>query len=127
MPQTSVNAIEYRGYTLMPVEYALGWRVDIYPGPHLLHVHPVQVSAITKEEAFTKAREVIADVDLDVVVEDRGVLGKDGDTALALQFVRVHDPLDHSFVGTEGAALLEHGIDQRGLAVINVSDDSDVA
>jgi hypothetical protein len=31
------------------------------------------------------------------------------------------------FVGTKGAALLQHGVDQRGLAVVNVRDDGDVA
>ena len=59
MSQMSVNVIEYRGYTLTPVEHAPGWRVHIYPGPHLLHTQPGQVSAITKEEALTRARAVV--------------------------------------------------------------------
>ena len=30
-------------------------------------------------------------------------------------------------VGAEGAALLQHGVHQRGLAVVHVRDDGDVA
>ncbi len=32
-----------------------------------------------------------------------------------------------SWLLTEDAALVEHGVDQRGLAVIDVGDDGDVA
>ena len=31
------------------------------------------------------------------------------------------------FVVAEDAALLEHGVDQRGLAVVDVRDDGDIA
>jgi hypothetical protein len=55
----SANTIEYRGYTLTPVERAPGWLVYICPGPHLLHPEPDQVSGVTEEEAFTKARSVV--------------------------------------------------------------------
>jgi len=30
-------------------------------------------------------------------------------------------------VSAEGAALLEHGIDERGFAVVDVGDDCDIA
>ncbi len=69
----------------------------------------------------------VDDVDLDVVVEDRGVLGQNGDAALALQFVGVHHPLDVGLVGAEDAALVQHGVHQRGLAVVHVRDDGDIA
>ena len=69
----------------------------------------------------------IDDVDFHVVVEDGGVLGEDGDAALALQFVRIHDALDEVLVGAKCAALLQHGVDQRGLAVVDVGDDGDIA
>jgi hypothetical protein len=51
--------IEYRGYTLNPVQQSPGWRVCIYPGPHLLRTDPAQVSAITREEALAKARATV--------------------------------------------------------------------
>ena len=69
----------------------------------------------------------VDDVDFYVVIEDGGVFGEDGDAALALQFVRVHDPFDVVFVGAKGAALLQHGVDQRGFAMVNVGNDGDVA
>ena len=58
---------------------------------------------------------------------DRRVLGQDGDAALLFELVRVHDALDDGLVGAVGAGLAEHGIDQRGLAVVDVGDDGDVA
>ena len=58
---------------------------------------------------------------------DRRVLGQDGDAALAFQLVRVHDALGDGLVGAEGAGLAQHGIDQGGLAMVDVGDDGDVA
>ena len=78
----------------------------------------------------------VDDIDLDLgrvagvgrgMVEDGGVLGQNGDAALALQFVGIHHPLDMGLVGAEDAALVQHGVHQRGLAVVNVRDDGDVA
>ena len=58
---------------------------------------------------------------------DGGVLGQDGDAALALEVVVVHHPLGHPLVRAEGAALVQQRVDQRGLAVVDVGDDGDVA
>ena len=58
---------------------------------------------------------------------DRGVLGEDGDAALALEVVGVHDALGDLLVGAEHAALAEQRVDQRRLAVVDVGDDGDVA
>ncbi len=78
----------------------------------------------------------VDDIDLDLgrvpgvgrgMIEDGGVFGQDGDAALALQLVGIHHPLDMGLVGAEGAALVQHGVHQRGLAVVNVGDDGDVA
>ncbi len=69
----------------------------------------------------------VHDVDFHVVIENGGVLGQDGDAALPLQFVRVHHPFDVVLVGAKSAALLQHGVDQRGLAVVDVRDDGDIA
>ena len=83
------------------------------------------------ERALDLAAEVgvagrVDDVDLVAVVVERGVLGEDGDAALALQVVGVHDALGDRLVGAEGAGLAQHGVDQRGLAVVDVGDDGDV-
>ena len=69
----------------------------------------------------------VDDVDLHAAVAHRGVLGEDRDALLALEVVRVHDPLVDVLVGAEDAGLPEHGVDQRGLAVVDVGDDGDVA
>ena len=69
----------------------------------------------------------VDDVDLHAAVPDRGVLGEDRDALLALEVVRVHDPLGDVLVGAEGAGLPEHGVDEGGLAVVDVGDDGDVA
>ncbi len=44
-----------------------------------------------------------------------------------LDVVAVHHALGHLLVFTEGAALAQQLVDQRGLAMIDVSDDRDVA
>ena len=69
----------------------------------------------------------VDDVDLGVVVVDGGVFGEDGDAALFFEVVGVHDALGDGFVGAEGAGLAEHGVDEGGLAVVDVGDDGDVA
>jgi hypothetical protein len=68
----------------------------------------------------------IDDIDVRALVAHRAVLGEDGDAALALQVVRIHDPFLHVLVRREGARLLQQLVDQRGLAVVDVRDDGDV-
>ena len=68
----------------------------------------------------------IKNVNLHALVLDGDVLGQDGDAALALLVVGVQHALLHLLVGTEGIRCTQQFIDQRGLAVVNVSDDRDV-
>ena len=58
---------------------------------------------------------------------DGGVLREDGDAALALEVGVVHRALGDPLVGAEDAALVQQGVDERGLAVVDVRDDGDVA
>jgi hypothetical protein len=69
----------------------------------------------------------VDDVNVGAAVADGAVLGEDGDTALALEFVRVHDPLLDVLVRGESARLLQQLVDQRRLAVVDVGDDRDIA
>jgi hypothetical protein len=69
----------------------------------------------------------IDDVDLVAAVAKARVLGEDGDPALPLEVARVHDPLGHLLVVAERPALPEHEVDERGLAMVDVGDDGDVA
>src|SRR5206468_9311641 len=67
------------------------------------------------------------DVDEQVFVVDRGVLGEDGHATLALELVAVERALDHALVGAKYATLVQHRVNQRRLAVVDVRDDGDVA
>ena len=69
----------------------------------------------------------VDDVELDVAVVDRRVLGEDRDPLLALEVHRVHHPLGDVLALAEGAGLPEHLVDQRRLAVVDVGDDRDVS
>ncbi len=69
----------------------------------------------------------INDVDLDAVVHDGRVLREDRDAALALDIARVHYALGYLLIRTENMALLQHGIDERRLAVVDVGDDRDIS
>jgi hypothetical protein len=84
------------------------------------------------EHALHFAAEVrvsgrIDDVDAVITPGDRGILGQDGNAALALQHVAVHGTLGNHLMLAEGTGLLEQLINERGLAVIDVGDDRDVA
>ena len=84
------------------------------------------------EHAFHLAAEVgvprrVDDVDLDASVPDRRRLGQDRDPLLAFQVARVQDQLADLLVCGENVRLLQKGIDQRGLAMVDVGDDRHVA
>ncbi len=64
---------------------------------------------------------------LTFAVMDRRVFRHDRNAALALEIHRIHDAFGDMLVGAENAALVQQGIDQSGLAVIDVGDDRDVA
>ncbi len=53
--------------------------------------------------------------------------GKDRDAALAFQIVGIHRPFRDRLVFAESAGLLQKFVDQRGFAVVDVSDDRDIA
>ena len=66
-------------------------------------------------------------VDLDAVPSDGGVLRQDGDAFFLLEVHRVHDAFVNGLMGAEGTRLMQHAIDQRGLAMINVSNNCHVS
>src|SRR6185503_2066104 len=71
----------------------------------------------------------VHDVDVVILVFEGGVLGADGDALLLFQIHRVHEALLGGLVlvGAEGAGLFQEAIDERGLAVVDVGNDGDVA
>ncbi len=110
-------------------EHEAGLRERALGGVHEQH-HPVH----HRQAALDLAAEVgvargVDEVELHVAVADRRVLGEDRDAALALLVHRVHDQVGEplGLVGGEHAGLAQHRVDQRGLAVVDVGDDRDVA
>ncbi len=98
----------------------------------LARVHQQQHAVHHGQPAFDLAAEVgvagrVHDVDLQIAVANGRVLRQDRDALLALQVHGVHDPLAHVLVRAERAGLPEHGVDQRGLAVVDVRHDRHVA
>ena len=64
---------------------------------------------------------------LRVAIPHGGVLCHDGDAALTLEIVRVHDAIHDLLIFAVNAGLLEHFIDKSGLAVVNVCNNGDVS
>ena len=69
----------------------------------------------------------IDDIEAVVAPLDRRVLRQDGDPALAFEVVAVHHPLALLAALGQGTGLTQQLVHQRGLAVVNVGDDGDVA
>ena len=84
------------------------------------------------QNALNLAAEVsvtggIDDVDLDAVIIHGSILRQNGDAALFFDGVIIHHAVADLLVLAENAALLEHLVDERGLAVVNVRDNGDIA
>ena len=69
----------------------------------------------------------VDDVDLNVLVLDRDVLGENRNAALALLVVGIQDAVLDLLVGTEGVRGTQELVDHRRLAVVDVGDDGDVS
>jgi hypothetical protein len=94
-------------------------------------VHEQNYAIHHAQRAFDFTAEIavagrVHDIDARVVVEKGSGFRKDGDAALAFEFVGVHHARHQYLIAAEDAALAEHGVNQRGLAVVNVGDDGDV-
>ena len=69
----------------------------------------------------------VHDIDAVAVPVDGGVFGENGNTALALLVVGVHDALGTFAAAIQGSGLAEEFINQGGFAVVNVGDNRDIA
>ena len=92
------------------------------------HHHPIDHG----QDPLDLAAEIgvtgsIDDIDADALPLDRGALGQNGDAALFFQIVGIHHALSHQLILAEGSRLPQHGVHQGGLAVVDVSDNGDVA
>ncbi len=68
----------------------------------------------------------INDIDFHSLVENGTILRGNGNTAFSLQIHAVHNSIFRLLPFAKGSALLEHEIDQSGLAMVDVGDDGDV-
>ncbi len=95
-------------------------------------VHEEQHAVHHRQRTLDFAAEIgvagrVDDIDVHALVVDGGVLGEDGDAALALEVVRVHDSLGDVLVSGERAGLVQQFVDERRFTVIDVGDDREVA
>ena len=68
----------------------------------------------------------VDDVDADVLVDNRGGLGQNGDAAFFFKIVGVHHAFRDALVVTERTGLAQQLIHKGGLAVVNMGDDGDI-
>ena len=85
-----------------------------------------------RQDAFDLAAEIgvagrVDDVDARALPFDRGCLGQNGDAAFAFDVVAVHRAFRDGLVVAEGPRLTQQLVHQGGFAVVDVSDDGDVA
>ena len=95
-------------------------------------VHQHQRAVDHVEDALDLAAEIgvagrVDDIDAGVLPLHRCGLRQNRDAALALQIVGVHRALNLALVVAVDAGLLQQAVNQRGLAVVDVGDDGDVA
>ena len=69
----------------------------------------------------------VDDIDLGPPPRHGSVLREDRDAPFALQRIGIEDPLAHLLAFAKYSRLPEHLVDQRGLAMVHVRDDRDVA
>eukprot|EP00958_Prasinococcus_capsulatus_P018922 scaffold2262_cov312-Prasinococcus_capsulatus_cf.AAC.7 len=127
----AVDLVHHHHHLVVLLQRLLQHEARLRHGP-LHRVHQQQHAVHHVQHALHFPAEVrvprcVDEVDLGVAVCHRGVLGQDGDAALPLQVVGVHDALLNRLVVTEHLALLEHRVHERRLAVVDVRDDGHVA
>ena len=88
----------------------------IHHGQHSLH--------LAAEVGVTGG---VHDIDVVVIPLDRRVLGQDGDAALALLVIGIHDPLRPLGTAVQGTRLLQQAVHQGSLAMVHVGNNGDIA
>ncbi len=97
-------------------------------------IHHEQHAVNHVHDALDLAAEIrvagrVHDVDVVILVFERGVLGADGDALFLFQIHGIHQALFLRLVlvFAKSSRLLEQAIHERGLAVVNVRDDGDIS
>ena len=95
-------------------------------------VHQQEAAVGHIHDPFHLAAEIgvsrrVDNIDSDTAVGDGSILGQDGNTALPFKRVGVHYQRTHLLVVPEDLALFQQRVYQRGLAVVDVGYDGQVA
>ena len=69
----------------------------------------------------------VDDVDAGAFPVDAGAFRQNGDAAFAFLIVAVHRPLGHAWLSRKVPDLRQQAVDQRGLAMVDVRDDRNIA
>ena len=69
----------------------------------------------------------VHNIDHEVAVPNGRILGHNGNSALALEIGVIQRALLHLLIYTEDAALMQHGVHQCCLSVVNVRNDGNIA
>ena len=69
----------------------------------------------------------INNIDFNTAIDNGRIFSQDGDSALTLLVVRIHDEFAHLLVLAEDMALLEQAIYQRRFTMVDVSNNGDIA
>jgi len=91
-----------------------------------------QNSAINHiETAFHLAAEIgvarrIDNIYFDTVIFYRRIFCRDGDAAFFFQIKRIHNAIFYSLIDAKNTRLFQHGIEQSGLAMVNVGNNSNI-
>jgi hypothetical protein len=62
-----------------------------------------------------------------IPVPDGRIFRRDGDAPFFFQIHGIHDPVLHDLMRPERAGLPEHGVNQGGLAVIDMGDNRNIS
>src|SRR5207237_265210 len=69
----------------------------------------------------------INNIDLNATIDDSSIFSENSNTPLTFLIVGIHDQFAHLLILAEDVALFEESIDQRGFAVIDVGNNSNIA
>ena len=95
-------------------------------------IHQQQHAIDHPQNTFDFAAKVsvagrIDNVDVHAVVFHGSILGKNGNAALFFQIIRVHDSFGQLLMCSKRPGLAKELVNQRGLAVVNVGNNGNVA
>ena len=119
------NRLDAAGERL--ADHELGLRQHAFSG---IDQHDGAIDHV--QDPFDFATEVgvargVDDVDAGIFPHHRGALGENGDAAFALQIIAIERAFGDVLVVAESAGLLQKLVNKRGLAMIDVRDDGDIA